>query len=98
MARNEEISCSFCGRKRKDVRILIAGMTGHICENCVGQAQDIIRQNAETEGDSKELEEAYKLYKPEDIKSYLDEFVIGQEEAKRVISVAVYKIEHHAHR
>ena len=90
MARNEEISCSFCGRKRKDVRILIAGMTGHICENCVGQAQDIIRQNAETEGDSKELEEAYKLYKPEDIKSYLDEFVIGQEEAKRVISVAVY--------
>jgi ATP-dependent Clp protease ATP-binding subunit ClpX len=90
MAKEEEISCSFCGRKRKDVSILIAGMTGHICENCVEQAQDIIRQNAGSQGIGKELEEAYRAYKPIDIKNYLDDYVIGQEEAKRVISVAVY--------
>ena len=90
MAKEEEISCSFCGRKRKDVSILIAGMTGHICEHCVGQAQDIIRQNADTSSVGKEVEEAYAEYKPNDIKKYLDDYVIGQEDAKRVISVAVY--------
>ncbi|NNC83186.1 MAG: ATP-dependent Clp protease ATP-binding subunit ClpX [Flavobacteriales bacterium] len=90
MGKEEEISCSFCGRKRKDVSILIAGMTGHICEHCVGQAQDIIRQNADASSIGKEVEEAYRQYKPEDIKSYLDEYVIGQEDAKRTISVAVY--------
>ena len=90
MAKEEEISCSFCGRKRKDVSILIAGMTGHICELCVDQAKDIVRQNAYSNDIGKDLEEAYRTYKPQDIKTHLDEYVIGQEEAKRVISVAVY--------
>jgi ATP-dependent Clp protease ATP-binding subunit ClpX len=90
MAKEEEISCSFCGRKRKDVSILIAGMTGHICEHCVDQAKDIVRQNADSSEQAKELEEAYASYKPADIKTHLDDYVIGQSEAKRVISVAVY--------
>lgn len=90
MAKEEEISCSFCGRKRKDVNILIAGMTGHICELCVDQAKDIVRQNADSTDVDKGLEEAYRTYKPMDIKVHLDEYVIGQEDAKRVISVAVY--------
>ncbi len=90
MGKEEEISCSFCGRKRKDVSILIAGMTGHICELCVDQAKDIVRQNADSNDVGKDLEEAYRTYKPQDIKTHLDEYVIGQEDAKRVISVAVY--------
>jgi len=90
MAKTEEISCSFCGKKRAEVNILIAGMTGHICENCVTQAQDIIKQNGVGSSSSKELEEGYRLYKPQEIKNHLDQYVIGQDEAKRVISVAVY--------
>jgi ATP-dependent Clp protease ATP-binding subunit ClpX len=90
MSKEEEISCSFCGRKRKDVNILIAGMTGHICELCVDQAKDIVRQNADSNDVGKDLEEAYRTYKPQDINTHLNEYVIGQDEAKRVISVAVY--------
>lgn len=90
MGQEEGISCSFCGRKRKDVNILIAGMTGHICELCVDQAKDIVRQNADANDTGRDLEEAYRNFKPHDIKEHLDQYVIGQEEAKRVISVAVY--------
>ena len=90
MSKTEEISCSFCGRKRAEVSILIAGMTGHICEKCVSQAEDIIKQNGVGSSSSKELEDGYKLYKPLEIKNHLDQYVIGQDEAKRVISVAVY--------
>ncbi|MDA0714517.1 MAG: ATP-dependent Clp protease ATP-binding subunit ClpX, partial [Bacteroidetes bacterium] len=90
MAKDEEISCSFCGRKRKDVNILIAGMTGHICENCVAQAQDIIKQNGAGDTSHKDVEDGYRLYKPQEIKNHLDKYVIGQDEAKRVISVSVY--------
>ena len=90
MSKEEEISCSFCGRKRKDVNILIAGMTGHICELCVDQAKDIVRQNADSNDVGKDLEEAYRTFKPQDINTHLNEYVIGQDEAKRVISVAVY--------
>jgi len=83
-----EINCSFCGRKKNEVNVLIAGISGHICDNCIGQANSIMRE--EMDQKSKGLDSGFTLQKPQEIKEYLDEFVIGQEEAKRVLSVAVY--------
>jgi len=80
--------CSFCGRNRNEVKILIAGINGNICEECVDQAQLILREEqAITE---KKHEQDFKLMKPNEIKHFLDQYVIGQEEAKRILSVAVY--------
>ena len=83
-----EINCSFCGRKKNEVNVLIAGISGHICDNCIGQASSIMRE--ELDQKTKGLDSGFTLQKPQEIKEYLDEFVIGQEEAKRVLSVAVY--------
>jgi len=80
--------CSFCGRAKRETKVLIAGLEGHICENCVQQAQVILQEELAT-AKQKELPD-FKLLKPVEIKKHLDQFVIGQEEAKRVISVAVY--------
>jgi len=90
MAKNT-LHCSFCGRNRDEVKILIAGQEGHICENCVEHAQEIIQQELmireDTPGGS-----SFKLTvkKPIEIKRILDEYVIGQDDAKKVLSVAVY--------
>ena len=90
MAKNT-LHCSFCGRNRDEVKILIAGQEGHICENCVEHAQEIIQQELmireDTAGSS-----SFKLTvkKPIEIKRILDEYVIGQDDAKKVLSVAVY--------
>jgi ATP-dependent Clp protease ATP-binding subunit ClpX len=89
MKKETEPSCSFCGRKKKETQILISGIEGHICENCVSQAQQIIDE---------ELFQKHKKFqfnlpstvKPRDIKKFLDGYVIGQHEAKKYISVAVY--------
>jgi ATP-dependent Clp protease ATP-binding subunit ClpX len=80
--------CSFCGRPKRDVNILISGTSGFICDFCVEQAQQII--NDETEKKSKFDVKKVKLLKPVEIKRFLDLYVIGQEEAKKYISVAVY--------
>ncbi|MCX6229848.1 MAG: ATP-dependent Clp protease ATP-binding subunit ClpX [Bacteroidia bacterium] len=80
--------CSFCGRDKKDVRILIAGMEGHICENCIDQAHAIIEEEFKK---NKNFELAgVDLKKPKEIKEFLDQYVIGQDDAKKVLSVAVY--------
>jgi ATP-dependent Clp protease ATP-binding subunit ClpX len=80
--------CSFCGRDKKDVRILIAGMEGHICENCIDQAHTIIEEEFKK---NKNFELAgVELKKPKEIKEFLDQYVIGQDDAKKVLSVAVY--------
>jgi ATP-dependent Clp protease ATP-binding subunit ClpX len=90
MAKNT-LHCSFCGRNRDEVKILIAGQEGHICENCVEHAQEIIQQELmireDTTGSS-----SFKLTvkKPIEVKRFLDEYVIGQDDAKKVLSVAVY--------
>lgn len=87
------LHCSFCGRSRDEVKILIAGQEGHICENCVEHAQEIIEQELATRQDgSGSGSSAFKLTvkKPVEIKRFLDEYVIGQDEAKKVLSVAVY--------
>ncbi len=88
MARTEE-KCSFCGRPRKQVKVLLTGLEGHICEECVEQARLIVMEETEKQSDSLQLT-ATELHKPAEIKEYLDQFVIGQEDAKRVLAVAVY--------
>lgn len=84
----KEIKCSFCGRKKQDTDVLIAGITGHICNHCVTQAQTIVRDEAKQNAGS--AFSALHLLKPADIKKHLDEYVIGQDDAKKVLSVAVY--------
>lgn len=87
------LHCSFCGRSRDEVKILIAGQEGHICENCVEHAQEIIEQELMIRSESTPPSStSYKLNvkKPIEIKRFLDEYVIGQDDAKKVLAVAVY--------
>ena len=90
MAKNT-LHCSFCGRSRDEVKILIAGQEGHICENCVEHAQEIIQQELIVRDDASPTSQ-FKLTvkKPIEIKRFLDEYVIGQDDAKKVLAVAVY--------
>jgi ATP-dependent Clp protease ATP-binding subunit ClpX len=80
--------CSFCGREKKDTNLLIAGISGHICDRCIDQAYTIVQEEIGKKGefDLKQLQ----LLKPAEIKSFLDLYVIGQDEAKKYLSVAVY--------
>jgi len=87
MAREYE-KCSFCGRLKKDTNVLIAGLDAHICDYCVVQAQSIVSEEFSSRG-TEEFNNI-ELLKPIEIKTYLEQYVIGQEEAKRVIAVAVY--------
>ena len=80
------IHCSFCGRSKEDVEVLIAGVTGHICDHCIEQADGILRDEKKAAPASA----AFSLKLPKEIKEHLDTYVIGQEEAKKTISVAVY--------
>jgi ATP-dependent Clp protease ATP-binding subunit ClpX len=87
MARKDS-GCSFCGRSRTEVGLLIAGLSGHICDSCIQQAHSIIQE----EDKQKQVvpEQAVKILKPSEINALLDEYVIGQEDAKKILSVAVY--------
>ena len=89
MSDKKEIKCSFCGRGKSEVNVLIAGVTGHICDNCITQAQSIIKEEIAQKA-QKQLESNLVLQKPFEIKSYMDNYVIGQDQAKKVLSVAVY--------
>ena len=80
--------CSFCGREKRDTNILIAGLNAHICDYCVVQAQQIMEEELSTKG-QKQMPD-YTLLKPVEIKKHLDQYVIGQEEAKKLLAVAVY--------
>ncbi len=80
--------CSFCGREGKSVEMLISGINAHICNRCVDQAQLIVAEEQKMK--RKEDIPSFKLLKPSEIKSHLDKYVIGQDEAKKVLSVAVY--------
>ena len=89
MAKEENLECSFCGRKKSETDLLIAGMDAHICDKCIEQAHGIVEEEiseASTAGLAKEL----ILKKPLEIKSFLDQYVIGQDETKKAMSVAVY--------
>jgi len=80
--------CSFCGRSKNEVNLLIAGIDGHICDRCVEQAHSIIQEEVKT--NSKFDLDGIKLLKPKEIKSFLDQYVIGQDRAKKILSVSVY--------
>ena len=82
-------SCSFCGRNREETDLLIAGISGHICNFCIQQANDIIKQEVKSSPQTN-IEEKFQLLKPKDIMGNLNEYVIGQEDAKKILSVAVY--------
>ncbi len=87
MPKKEE-KCSFCGRARSETNMLISGIDAHICDYCVDQAQEILQE--ETRSGKKKTFPKVKLHKPAEIKQHLDQYIIGQDDAKRVLSVAVY--------
>lgn len=89
MSDSNVISCSFCGRKKSEVDMMIAGITGHICNHCVEQATEIVKEELESHVQA-QISSQLNLLKPKEIFDHLSEYVIGQNEAKRVLSVAVY--------
>ncbi|MCX6289317.1 MAG: ATP-dependent Clp protease ATP-binding subunit ClpX [Bacteroidetes bacterium] len=89
MSKVEAIQCSFCGRKREEVKILIAGQEGHICEHCIEHAHEIIvKEFHQKKADGKAGN--LKVQKPTAIKAFLDQYIIGQDDAKKILCVAVY--------
>ena len=85
----EDLECSFCGRKKPETNLLIAGLDAHICDRCIEQAHGIVIEESK-QMDSGDLSAELMLRKPQEIKAFLDEYIIGQEHTKRVMSVAVY--------
>ncbi len=85
----EELECSFCGRKKPETNLLIAGLDAHICDRCIEQAHGIVIEESK-QSDSSDLSAELKLRKPQQIKDFLDEYIIGQNMTKKVMSVAVY--------
>lgn len=85
----EQLHCSFCGRPKAETNILIAGIDSHICDRCVEQATSIVSEEARAASKQKSAS-GLKLHKPQEIKNFLDEYVIGQDQTKKVLSVAVY--------
>src|SRR5690606_32586758 len=83
-----EVTCSFCGRNKKDVVLMISGIHAHICDKCIAQSQQILTE--ETKIKNKSVSPKFNLIKPLEMKKFLDQFVVGQDEAKKVMSVAVY--------
>ena len=90
MAKQQTLHCSFCGRSRDEVKILIAGQEGHICENCIEHAQEIIMQEIVPQENASVSNYKLSVKKPMELKKFLDEYVIGQDDAKKVLAVAVY--------
>ena len=87
---DHQITCSFCSRNKQDTEILIAGANAHICNSCIEQAFHIVEQDSKSTTSIKKTASDFKLLKPVEIKSHLDDYVIGQDQAKKNISVAVY--------
>jgi ATP-dependent Clp protease ATP-binding subunit ClpX len=90
MAKANQLTCSFCGRSRDEVKILIAGQHSHICENCVEHAQEIIAQEVTVKKEGDKGNFKLNVRRPLEIKKFLDEYIIGQDDAKKILSVAVY--------
>ena len=87
MEKRESLSCSFCGKSQKEVKKLIAGPTVYICDECIGLCNDIIAE--EIAGEEKK-DQKLRVPRPSEIKAILDEYVIGQERAKKTLAVAVH--------
>jgi len=89
MSKEENLECSFCGRKKAETDLLIAGMDAHICDKCIEQAYGIVEEEI-SEAKSNSLSKDLTLKKPLQIKDFLDQYIIGQHETKRAMAVAVY--------
>ena len=89
MVNPKNVKCSFCGRDQQDINVMVSGLDGHICDHCVEQAHLVVKQELKSKG-GKSAHFVLNLIKPAEIKKHLDEFVIGQDDAKKVLSVAVY--------
>jgi ATP-dependent Clp protease ATP-binding subunit ClpX len=87
--KEDSIRCSFCGREKKEVNVLIAGITGHICDSCISQAHLIVEEEAGAKS-TNDIEKSLKLLTPIEIIDQLNKHVIGQDDAKKVLAVAVY--------
>ncbi len=83
-----QITCSFCGRNKKDVDLMVSGISAHICNFCIEQAHLIVGEDQKTKKSG--AKPKFKLVKPKELTAFLDQYVIGQEEAKKVLTVAVY--------
>ncbi len=88
MAKKEELECSFCKRKKEETNLLIAGVDSHICDKCIEQAHGIVLE--ESMNEKKKVGNDFLVKKPKEIKEFLDQYIIGQDESKKVMSVAVY--------
>ena len=89
MSKEENLECSFCGRKKAETDLLIAGVDAHICDKCIEQAHGIVEEEI-SDSKSISLSKDLMLKKPIEIKSFLDQYIIGQDETKRAMAVAVY--------
>ncbi|MFN0728876.1 ATP-dependent Clp protease ATP-binding subunit ClpX [Polaribacter gochangensis] len=89
MSKEENLECSFCGRKKAETNLLIAGIDAHICDKCIEQATGILEEEV-TEKQASGLSKDLMLKKPKEIKEFLDQYIIGQTETKKSMSVAVY--------
>lgn len=83
-----QVTCSFCGRKKKDVDLMVSGIHAHICNYCIDQAFQILQEEKKTKDNGNKP--SFNLVKPMEIKAFLDQYVVGQDDAKKVIAVAVY--------
>src|SRR5690606_23602178 len=89
MAKND-LECSFCGKKKSNTDILIAGRDAHICDSCIEQAYGIVMEELDRDVASFRKNSDLVLKKPQEIREFLDQYIIGQEQTKKVLSVAVY--------
>src|SRR5690606_2924451 len=85
----EDLEFSFCGRKKPETNLLIAGLDAHICDRCIEQAHGIVLEESK-QGDKNELSAELMMRKPQQIKDFLDEYISGHDSTKKVMSVAVY--------
>ena len=88
MSKEENLECSFCGRKKVETDLLIAGLDAHICDKCIEQAHGIVEEEV-SDTKTSSLSKDLTLKKPKEIKEFLDQYIIGQTETKRAMSVAV---------
>ena len=89
MTKDKDLECSFCGRKKVETDLLIAGMEAHICDKCIEQAHGIVQEEI-SESNTNALSSELILKKPKEIKAFLDQYIIGQDQTKKSMSVAVY--------